>query len=76
MFLLVLKDRECAESGVTKLVIKRLKGYESRAPVTDFCGAWSYRWLFKGGYGTITKCNKPSKQDVNVAVQNKDQLNI
>jgi hypothetical protein len=38
-FLLILKDRECAESGVTKLVIKRLKGYKSRASVTDFCGA-------------------------------------
>jgi hypothetical protein len=38
-FLLVLKDRECAESGITKLVIKRLKGYESRALVTNFCGA-------------------------------------
>jgi hypothetical protein len=37
--LLVLKDSECAKSGVTKLVIKRLKGYESRASVTDFCGA-------------------------------------
>jgi hypothetical protein len=37
-FLLVLKDRECAESDVTKLVIKRLKEYESRALVTDFCG--------------------------------------
>jgi hypothetical protein len=38
-FLLVLKDRQCAESGVTKLVIKQLKGYKSRASVTDFCGA-------------------------------------
>jgi hypothetical protein len=38
-FLLVLKDRQCVESGVTKLVIKQLKGYESRASVTDSCGA-------------------------------------
>jgi hypothetical protein len=38
-FLRVLKDGECAESGATKLVIKRLKGYKSRASVTDFCGA-------------------------------------
>jgi hypothetical protein len=38
-FLLVLKDSECAECGVTQLVIKRLKGYESRASVTGFCGA-------------------------------------
>jgi hypothetical protein len=37
-FLLVLKDHECAKTGVTKLVIKRLKGYESRALVTHFCG--------------------------------------
>jgi hypothetical protein len=38
-FLLVLKDRECAESSITKLVIKWLKGYESRVSITDFCGA-------------------------------------
>jgi hypothetical protein len=38
-FLLILKDRQCAESGVTKLVIKRLKRYESRGFVTGFCGA-------------------------------------
>jgi hypothetical protein len=38
-FLLVLKDHECAESGVTKHEIKRLKGYKSKASVTDFCGA-------------------------------------
>jgi hypothetical protein len=38
-FLLVLKDRECPESAITKLVIKWLKKYESSVSITDFCGA-------------------------------------
>jgi hypothetical protein len=32
-FLLVLKNRECAESGLTKLVIKQSKGLRIKSPV-------------------------------------------